>query len=132
MALDKHPNQEPIRLVDPEDKSLTLLHTEKMGHEAHYNEESAAEFPAPQDPSYAIKDEEEEESVEKLMNGKAMGIFSLVLSILSLFFLPLLLGAAGIIVGFVAIRGGSKTIGSWAIGLGIVSITASLFFSTVI
>jgi hypothetical protein len=50
-----------------------------------------------------------------------------VLSILSLFFLPIILGAAGIILGFIARRKGALTLGAWAIGIGVVSIIVGTF-----
>ncbi|MBY6035474.1 DUF4190 domain-containing protein [Fictibacillus nanhaiensis] len=61
--------------------------------------------------------------------GRATGVIALILSVLSLFILPVLLGAAGIIVGFVARRQGAKMLGNWAIGIGIVSVIISLFFA---
>ena len=58
-----------------------------------------------------------------------VGGVALTLSILSLFFLPVLLGAAGLIVGFVARRRGSEGMGNWAIGIGAVSLIISLFIT---
>ncbi|MDQ0205572.1 DUF4190 domain-containing protein [Alkalicoccobacillus murimartini] len=142
MSLDKDPNQVPVRLVDPEDPTYTNLDPEvyqdgfdKEGEPdgvSNFREETAAEFPAPQAPTQEKRDADQDESVGSLMNGRALGTFSITLAILSLFFLPLLLGSAGIIVGFIAQRGDSKVMGRWAIGIGVVSIITSLFFSTII
>ncbi|QHC04790.1 DUF4190 domain-containing protein [Anoxybacillus sp. PDR2] len=59
--------------------------------------------------------------------GAGFGWTALVLSLLSLFMMPIILGAAGIIVGFIARRRGARTLGAWAIGIGIVSIIVKLF-----
>jgi hypothetical protein len=60
-------------------------------------------------------------------SGRGYGIFALALSILSLFFLPVVMGAAGIIVGFFARAKGANALGGWAIGIGIAAIVISLF-----
>jgi hypothetical protein len=99
-----------------------------------YNEEAAAEvLPLPNQGRVVSRERDDfednrTENVEKEA-GRGMGFFALILSIASLFFLPVLLGAAGIIVGFVARRRGARSLGNWAIGLGIASIVVSLLFA---
>jgi hypothetical protein len=61
--------------------------------------------------------------------GRGIGWFAFALSIASLFFLPVLLGSAGIIVGFVARRRGANALGNWSIGIGAASIIVSLLFA---
>ncbi|TLS36291.1 DUF308 domain-containing protein [Pseudalkalibacillus caeni] len=61
--------------------------------------------------------------------GRGTGFIALVLSVISVFILPVIFGAAGIIVGFIARRRGAKSLGSWAIGIGAASLIISLFFS---
>ncbi|PWA12443.1 hypothetical protein DCC39_05350 [Pueribacillus theae] len=73
--------------------------------------------------------EEDKEENTKVDAKSSIGIFALVLSILSLLFMPIILGAAGIIVGFLAKRRDANTMGNWAIVIGAVSIIVSLFFS---
>lgn len=70
---------------------------------------------------------EEERSDVMGMSGRGLGFLGLALSILSLFFLPIIMGAAGIIVGFIARKRGAAGLGAWAIGIGIVSIVVGLF-----
>jgi hypothetical protein len=53
--------------------------------------------------------------------GRGLGITSLILSIISFFFWPFILAAAGIILGAIAIRRGSA-LGWWGVGLGIISV----------
>lgn len=60
-------------------------------------------------------------------DGRGVGYIGLALSILSLFVFPVLLGAAGIIVGFIARRRGAGSLGGWAIGIGVVSILLGMF-----
>ncbi|WP_100406790.1 DUF4190 domain-containing protein [Bacillus solitudinis] len=150
MADDRDPNKEPIRLVDDEDRSLTFvdthvdngdvntrLNTEEVNSdEAAFQEETAAEYASVNGLNAARPfDTQVEERETSAMNednvtaGRGIGTFSLVLSILSLFFLPVLLGAAGIVVGFVSRRYGATALGNWAIGIGAISILMTVFFS---
>jgi len=59
--------------------------------------------------------------------GRGIGWLALALSILSLFVMPVILGGAGIILGFVARRRGVTTLATWSIGIGVVSIILALF-----
>lgn len=61
--------------------------------------------------------------------GTGIGITALILSILSLLFLPVILGIAGIIVGIVAFSRGSRGLGIWAIGIGALSLISQFFFA---
>lgn len=61
--------------------------------------------------------------------GRLLGWAALVLSLLSLFFLPVLMASAGIVAGFFAYRGGSRTLGLWAIGIGLFSLIISYIFT---
>nr|WP_078552813.1 hypothetical protein [Bacillus alkalicellulosilyticus] len=96
-----------------------------------YEEETAAEVT----PFVGARPFEAEQTAEANADtddaaaGRGVGTFAIVLSILSLFFLPILLGAAGIIVGFVSRRNGATALGNWAIGIGAVSIIMTVFFS---
>ena len=102
-----------------------------------YNEEAAAEVTpivTPINGAFGSRpvtvpedDRREERTVET--SGRGVGTFAIVLSILSLFFLPVIMGAAGIILGFVARRNGANALGGWAIGIGVISIIMTLFFS---
>jgi hypothetical protein len=66
---------------------------------------------------------------DEVVGGRGMGILALVLSILSLFIAPIILGAAGIVIGFIARRRGAAALGAWSIGLGILSIVTRLLIS---
>ncbi|WP_246945854.1 DUF4190 domain-containing protein [Bacillus pinisoli] len=68
-----------------------------------------------------------ETNVDDVTGGRGIGGLALALSILSLFVMPIILGAAGIIIGFIARRRGSTTLGAWAIGIGAVSIIVGMF-----
>ncbi|KZE68391.1 hypothetical protein AWM68_16055 [Fictibacillus phosphorivorans] len=116
---------------------------ERNLNEADFREEMAAEavpvpvrsdltLPENEQPRYADRDKDhrhEHEGNRERAGGKAAGMIAIILSVLSLFILPVLFGAAGIIVGFIARRQGAHSLGNWAIGIGIVSIIISLFFA---
>ncbi len=70
---------------------------------------------------------ERDTMVDTVTSGRGIGGLALALSILSLFVLPIVLGAAGIIIGFIARRRGATTLGAWAIGIGVISIIVGLF-----
>ncbi|MEW8971353.1 MAG: DUF4190 domain-containing protein [Mesobacillus sp.] len=86
-----------------------------------YQEETAAEIAAPAPPAITRRSEE-----ESTTGGRGLAYSALALSILSLFILPVLFGAAGIVLGFMARRRGSS-IGTWAIGIGTISILVGIF-----
>jgi hypothetical protein len=89
-----------------------------------YNEETAAEIAAPMN---LTGDYEKDAREETTTSGSFLGYASLALSIISLFFLPVIMGAAGIVLGFVARRRGAEMLGAWAIGIGAVSIIIGMF-----
>ncbi|WP_064091480.1 hypothetical protein [Rossellomorea aquimaris] len=93
-------------------------------NEREYREETAAEIAAPMNVSRDFENDSVEESTT---SGRVLGYSSLALSILSLFILPVIMGAAGIVLGFVARRRGAEMLGAWAIGIGAVSIIVGLF-----
>lgn len=66
---------------------------------------------------------------DREVGGRGVGITALILSILSLFVMPILLGIIGIVLGFVARRRGAITLGSWAISLGAISIIIGIFIA---
>ncbi|WML25569.1 DUF4190 domain-containing protein [Neobacillus sp. OS1-33] len=91
---------------------------------SQYKEETAAEIAAPVP---LIRRREQSDEREKAAGGTGLGTLALVLSILSLFVMPILFGAAGIVLGFVARRRGANGLGAWAIGIGAISIVIGIF-----
>ncbi|UQD52768.1 hypothetical protein C0971_12530 [Bacillus methanolicus] len=98
---------------------------ENRFEDADYTEETAAEIAAPAPISRDWDYEEQRD--EETASGQGYGLSALALSIISLFVLPILFGAAGIILGFIARRRGAESLGSWAIGIGAVSIIFGIF-----
>jgi hypothetical protein len=92
-----------------------------------YIEETSAEIAAPVTFGNTFTNRSTNEQGDTQTAGKGIGMGALALSILSLFVLPILFGAAGIILGFVARRRGAESMGSWAIGIGAVSIIVGMF-----
>jgi hypothetical protein len=97
--------------------------------DSSYNEETAAEVAAPINYGTTKRDANYEgnNTDDKVAGGAGLGWLALALSIISLFVMPVLLGAAGIIIGFIARRRGATGLGAWAIGIGAVSIIVGIF-----
>ncbi|SDC32334.1 hypothetical protein [Shouchella lonarensis] len=140
--MKKEEKNEPVRLVDENDPSLTFVNTHVDGHDGAkgteyvynaksnhtYDEEVATEFPATNDyvdPSPTTDDEEDTFEAP----GKGIGTMGLVLAITSLFFVPLLLGVAGAICGVIAWSKGARTLGVWSIIIAVASVVGTLLFS---
>ncbi|WP_420489677.1 DUF4190 domain-containing protein [Neobacillus vireti] len=95
---------------------------------SQYREESAAEIAAPV-PVTLRKNQNNTQQQQKAgaAAGTGIGTLALALSILSLFVMPILFGAAGIVLGFVARSRGAQGLGAWAIGIGAISIVVGIF-----
>ena len=61
--------------------------------------------------------------------GSVTGWVGLALSVLSFFMMPIILGGAGIIVGFIARNRGAEWLGNTAIAIGVISIIVRLFIN---
>lgn len=94
--------------------------------------ETAAEIAPAADPveKERERDEARVEREETGDEGRGLGITSIILSVLSFFFVPFLLGSAGIILGVIAGRRGS-ILGWWAVGLGVVSVILTAFIAPI-
>ncbi|WP_143833723.1 hypothetical protein [Oceanobacillus senegalensis] len=84
------------------------------------NEEYAAEFTAD---DYDVRNRSETDGEVNSM----WGWVGLALSIISFFMWPIVLGAAGIILGFVSRARGADTLGNIAIAAGAISILITVF-----
>ena len=89
---------------------------------SEYREETAAEIAAPV-PVIRRRGRDD----LRAEGGTSTGFVALALAILSLFVMPILLGAAGIVLGFIARRRGAEGLGAWAIGIGAVSMIIGIF-----
>ena len=86
------------------------------------NEEFAAEFTA-DDHAVTDRDERVDEA------NSTYGWIGIALSVISFFMWPIVLGAVGIILGFVSRSRGADTLGNIAIAAGVISIIVRLFFT---
>ncbi|MGE7601207.1 hypothetical protein ACQKL5_01765 [Peribacillus sp. NPDC097675] len=91
---------------------------------SRYQEETSAELATL--PKENRRYNKRSEDSERTSNGAGVGAIALILSILSLFMMPFIMGILGIIFGFLARKRGSS-MGSWAIGIGAVSIIVGIF-----
>lgn len=73
----------------------------------------------------------EENDGSAIESNNTIGWIAIALSVISLFIMPVILGATGIIVGFVSRNRGSEWLGNTAIAVGIISILFSLFIRPV-
>ncbi|MDQ0213890.1 hypothetical protein J2S13_000284 [Oikeobacillus pervagus] len=105
------------------DRNKVNLEKEREEIPSIYDEETAAEIASP----VSVNRESFRDQVDAETGGKIAGWAALILSIISLFAAPILFGAAGIVLGFVARRRGAETLGAWGIGIGVVSIVLGLF-----
>ncbi|KKB33239.1 DUF4190 domain-containing protein [Bacillus thermotolerans] len=108
----------------PDDKPNQPEEREAGYTREQYIEETAAELA---DPLSLNEGELRDSRREGEEGSRGLGYTALIISIVSLFILPILLGAVGIGVGFLARRRGAEGLGSWAIGIGIASIVMGLF-----
>ena len=93
-----------------------------------YREETAAEFAVPQSNRMNDTFNDTRERTDGVsFGGTFVGAIAVILSILSLFTMPFLFGILGIIGGFISRSKGAKSLGSWAIGIGAVSIVVGIF-----
>lgn len=111
-------------MADHEEKQLPYSEEIADGP-ADYKEETSAEIAAPV--RFDRTRTRDYDMDETATSGRGIGIAALALSILSLFVMPILFGAAGIVLGFIARRRGSEGLGNWAIGLGAISIIVGMF-----
>ncbi|MEC0276337.1 DUF4190 domain-containing protein [Peribacillus frigoritolerans] len=115
----------------PEDDRRYESHGTITNLDNRYQEETSAEISTPPQRIRSYKNDEPEEDNGLggvASRGKAIGVIALIISILSLFMMPFLLGIVGIIVGIVARSRGSN-LGTWAIGIGAVSIIVGIFIA---
>jgi uncharacterized membrane protein YdbT with pleckstrin-like domain len=100
----------------------------QANREPDFMEETAAEVTEPVRTIHREENNNKEDGRNaEEANGKGLGWLALAFSIVSLFIMPVILGAAGIILGFIARRRGAETLGAWAIGIGVVSIIIAMF-----
>lgn len=118
-----------------EDQEQAVVDNEE-NREEDYLTESAAEVAVPntvarrtdEDRAFPAEEKETHMPEETVGNaGLGMGVLALVLALVSLFVWPTIMGAAGIIVGFIARRRGARTSGTLAIWIGAASIIVSWF-----
>lgn len=109
-----------VSLVKKDDQGVG---TNNQSRTANYLEETSAEMAAPVSFGRGYNADRETDT----QGGTGIGFAAIILSILSLFVAPILFGAAGIVLGFIARRKGAQGLGSWAIGIGAVSIILGMF-----
>lgn len=112
-----------FQVIDAETDSESV-----NGEKNDYREETAAEITAPQPNRMNDTFEKARDRTDGVsFGGTFVGVIAVILSILSLFTMPFLFGILGIIGGFISRNRGAKSMGSWAIGIGVLSIIVGIF-----
>ncbi|MFD2370900.1 DUF456 domain-containing protein [Brevibacillus sp. GCM10020057] len=86
--------------------------------------ETAAEIAEPIPVRRTAREAPDEDSRESGASG--IGMTGLGLSILSLFLMPYLIAPVGMVLGYLAYRRGSRTLGAWAMIVGAIAILGAL------
>ncbi|TCS94718.1 DUF4190 domain-containing protein [Hazenella coriacea] len=89
-----------------------------VGVRNDFDEEYAQELAPRSDLADKRVNRDEDDTADR---GRGLGITSIILSVLSFFFLPYIMAPAGIIVGVISARRGSA-LGWWGVAVGIVAI----------
>ncbi|WP_035186155.1 hypothetical protein [Alteribacter aurantiacus] len=130
---ERNKRERDLRLVD-EERDASYYDDQELAKdrelETEYREETAAEVsPDARLANAEINDDGEADFMEDASEGKGIGAIAVALAIVSLFFLPVVLGAAAIVMGFITRANGRAGLGYTAIGIGAFSIIISVFLS---
>ncbi|PYZ98650.1 hypothetical protein CR205_08755 [Alteribacter lacisalsi] len=131
--MDERKPRTDLRLVEEERDHGYYDRETDESHE--YKEETSAEYvPNPGLAGSSFNEDTDDgeadfEDTDSRDDGKGMGAIGVALALVSLFFLPVILGAAAIVLGFITRAKGHAALGYTAIGIGAFSIIISLFMS---
>ncbi|MBP1992830.1 DUF4190 domain-containing protein [Paenibacillus eucommiae] len=89
-------------------------------------EEYAAEITAPLTEQHNGRRDESHESrsAGAGLQSRKIGYTALFIALAALFVWPAILGPIAVVLGFIAFRGGSKSLGTWSISIGLVTFIA--------
>ncbi|MYL33451.1 hypothetical protein GLW08_09125 [Pontibacillus yanchengensis] len=121
--IENHDQDE--RVIGEEDTLANSPSVYPGTDDVEFAQEAAIDENSVRDP---IKSDEKETDMESNVQA-GFGWLAVILSVLSFFILPVIMGAAGIIVGFIARRRGADTLGNTAIIAGAISIVLTLFLA---
>lgn len=121
-----------LKLLENDTHDEGREHYSMDGVKKHnYREETAAEMAVPR--LNRVRDDQVNDDRNRTdevgASGTVVGIIALIVSIISLFMMPFLLGIIGIIGGFISRSKGATSLGSWAIGIGAISIIVGIFIA---
>ncbi len=115
--------------VDIEAATETAPFTPPRTGKEENGEETNRQEPAGDSFFHAENQEEEAGAQGAEGRGNTFGMVGLGLSILALFMFPFILSLAGIITGYIAYRRNARTLGLWAMGIGVVAMLGTLVFA---
>lgn len=120
--VEDHHDEDEIEVRDTLANSPSLF---PGTDDVEFGQEAVVDTKTVRDP---IKSSEKETDMDNNVQA-GFGWLAVVLSIVSFFIMPVILGAAGIIFGFIAKRRGAVTLGNTAIIAGAISVLLTLFFA---
>ncbi|WP_409341308.1 hypothetical protein [Paenibacillus sp. MBLB4367] len=117
------------RQKEPYSSSPSGLAEEPFEQDAEFASEIAYPSGIGADPDVRLerRDDGRNDAEAKSSEGAALGWFGLVLAVISLFVWPAVIGTIAVIVGIVAYVRGSRGLGAWTMGIGLVSLLAYFF-----
>ncbi|KGX93605.1 hypothetical protein N781_11305 [Pontibacillus halophilus JSM 076056 = DSM 19796] len=117
-------DRQPVKYV--EEEPALHDHVERERRDTEFAQEAAVAGNSVREP---VKHDERESDMTTEANA-GLGWIAVIVSIVSFFIFPIIFGAVGVIMGFMARRRGAETLGNTAIVAGAISVVLSLFFAT--
>lgn len=68
----------------------------------------------------------------KKLERSGWAVTGVILSVISLFFLPIFLASVGILLGYIGYKRGDRTLGFWAMGIGAIGLLGTLIVSVMV
>ncbi|ADU29900.1 DUF4190 domain-containing protein [Evansella cellulosilytica] len=126
---NNNPKPRNFHVVKDENDEVKRFEPERNRVDDDYREETAAEYTPNQNVFGRAAEVEDTDVEEGATEGRGVATFAVALSIVSLLFLPILFGAAGLVLGFMAVNREQKGLGYTAIAISAFSIIMSVFFA---
>ncbi|WP_029266742.1 MATE family efflux transporter [Virgibacillus alimentarius] len=122
--MDEHDHTKEMEKSNDDLVSSNLTEPPAVTPESRRNDEEVAEEISADDFDKQLRVDEEDNDTEV---NSVYGWIGIALSVISFFMMPIILGGAGIILGFISRSRGADALGNTAIAAGAISILITLF-----
>jgi len=122
--MDEHDHKKEMEKSNDDLVSSNLTEPPAVTPESRRNDEEVAEEISADDFDKQLRVDEEDNDTEV---NSVYGWIGIALSVISFFMMPIILGGAGIILGFISRSRGADALGNTAIAAGAISILITLF-----